>query len=229
MLSLLLLVSFATHVLAGLPDLTEHLERRQADCTATSCGWVTGLQSCSSSDVACVCRVLGTAGTAVSSCVSCLQTVNATLAGELSTIQQRCGSTLGVSPVASPTASVNSCSSPCSWFSGLQNCGTQDTACVCRLVNAAGSAVSSCHDCLLNVNATLAGELSTVHRDCLTEAGPIGTSATSGLETITAAPFTTSPQLTFLQTSQPATSTSKSDASRRYSDNVSSSWMGFGV
>ena len=143
---------------------------------SSPCSWVSGLDSCADTDTNCICGVFSSAGSAaVSGCKSCYETVNATLAADVSQIAQYCGISLV------PTE-VNSCSSPCSWVSGLDSCADTDTNCICRVFSSAGSAaVASCASCYQTVNATLAADVSEISQNCNSIATSTGLTTSVGL------------------------------------------------
>jgi hypothetical protein len=62
-------------------------------CFASSCNWLQGIDSCADGDVVCVCNVINSAGSAaVSACITCEKSVNATFAQEISAVAQSCPS-----------------------------------------------------------------------------------------------------------------------------------------
>ena len=198
MKALVISVVLSVSVFAYLPNLDSNynLARRQlGDCT-TPCSWIAGLASCSDTDVSCVCGVVNQAGSAaVSSCASCLQSVNATLAADVESVGEFCadsGSTASApapAPTSTPPASVTgiaTCTiSPCQIiFEAHSSC--TDDACFCPTLVAEGPACSACY---ATVNVTEAQLISLALQDCYSEYPSLatGTGATTTGATSTGA------------------------------------------
>lgn len=187
-LKLLYLIFFssAIYAFAGIDELGSHLDRRQNECT-TPCSWLVNVQSCSTTDNACICSVFESAGSAVASCESCIQSFNATLASGIEQVAQFCSSLAPApAPAPGPTSPSGSCDTPCSWTSGLNSCS--DLTCVCGVLNLAGPAVASCETCLQKVNVTLAADLDQLIQGCNTPSSAPAPASTTSASTPASSP-----------------------------------------
>ena len=142
-----------------------------------ACAFLAGLNACATTDLPCICRVFTSAGSArLSTCISCEQVHNVTLANEIATVGQQCLGPAGTTSAASPTATVDPClNGPCTWLRGISSCAESDTACFCRVFNQAGAAgLSSCLSCEQTVNRTFASEIAFFGSSCPSSTAPVG-------------------------------------------------------
>jgi len=135
-----------------------------------ACAFPTNSGNCASGDVRCGCRVIAAAGSQISTCVTCKQAINATLAQEIQALSQKFGTiTLGTSEL-SPIATGDSCiSGACCWLRPISSCPSRDVVCFCRVYGAAGAVqVASCVGCEQSFNRTFASEIAQIGSECAT-------------------------------------------------------------
>jgi hypothetical protein len=113
-----MLLSFTLSLL--LPAHGKQFHRRQADdtdpcfnTTSAACSWLQALDSCSTSDTTCFCLVINSASASeISACASCEQSVNATLAQEISESGTECASYLATAPAPTPATTAPGTTTP---------------------------------------------------------------------------------------------------------------------
>jgi trimeric autotransporter adhesin len=190
------------------------LFRRQFGSCQDQCAWAENLANCSSTDITCACDVFNAAGpTTVNGCVTCLQASDASLAGDLSEVDQGCSQEGSGNSTASPTVSASAGanaeagSDPCATLSACATVSAavstcSDDSCFCPT---ALPFIAACASCYASVNATSSADLLSASSLCVAE-------SYTGVATSTTVDFAVGPCVTPCQKIDAAISSCTDDA-----------------